>query len=476
MTPVLILAHAGLAALIGLTCWRAGDATRARVTRVAGTVGVLLALTLVVARATIEPWRAIAFEPGPAAIGGVAVACAWGLAVALDLGRARWWVGAVVGVGSSALLLVGGAQWIVPMLLFAAGLFAAATLALCRSSRTAWLVIALSDTALAVALVGHALDNDSWAVPEDLGGALVIPLGIGLILRAGAIPWAGAGITLRTPATALAPLLTGSAFVLLVRLVERPQPVAAAAGLVCACVVALVAVTRRSLNPATLSAWPVLLGAGIALASARAGVPAAVAAVLGVSAVVLWPDALERGRLSRGFVLSSIAPNVVFGAIATAAAGSFIRATSSADATDAIAWTMISALLPIALASGVALGVMAARSDPRGGYHPEAVFMTWMLVAGSVAGGVLLGAGGVYEVLGGTSAALLFAFALACGAFVAMRARHREAAPLEPLATVAVARTIEPPPWAAGAALGLLVVTATTIGWLTVAGLRTGFL
>ena len=476
MTPVLILAHAGLAAFIGLTCWRAGDAARARLTRGAGTVGVLLALTLVVARSTIEPWRAVAFEPGPAAIGGVAVACAWGLAMALDLGRDRWWVEAVVGVASSALLLVAGAQWIVPALLFAAGLFAASAVALCRSSRIAWLVIALSDTALVVALVGHALDTGTWTVPESLGGALVIPLGIGLILRAGAIPWTGVGIALRTPATALAPLVSGSAFVLLVRLVERPQPAAAAAGLICACAVALVAVARRSLNPATLAAWPVLLGAGIALASARAGVPAAVAAVLGVTAVVLWPDALARGRLSRGFVLSSIAPNVVFGAIATAAAGSFIRATSSADATDAAAWTMISGLLPIALAAGVALGVMVARSDPRGGYHPEAVFMTWMLLAGSVAGGVILGAGGVYEVLGGTPAAILFAFALACGALVAARARDRRTSALEPLATVALGRAIELPTWAAGAALWLLVMTATTIGWLTIAGLRIGFL
>ena len=476
MTPVLILAHAGLGALVALTCWRAGDATRARVTRVACSLGVLLALILVVARSTIEPWRAIAFEPGPAAIGGVAVTCAWGLATALDLGRDRWWVAAVVGVASSALLLVGGAEWTVPMLLFAVGLFAASAIALCRSGRTTWLVIALSDTALVVALVGHALDTETWSVPESLGGALMIPLGIGLILRAGAIPWAGVGIALKSPATALAPLVTGSAFVLLVRLVERPQPVAAVIGLMCACAVALVAVGRRSLNPATLAAWPVLLGGGVALVSTRAGVPAAVAAVLGVTAVVLWPDSLERGRLSRGFVLSSVAPNVIFGAIATAAAGSFVRATSSPDAIDGAAWTIISALLPIALAAGVALGVMVARSDPRGGYHPEAVFMTWILLAGSIAGGVILGAGGVYEVLGGTPAALLFTFALACGSVVALRARERKTAVLEPLAMVALGRTIELPAWAAGAALGLLVVTAIAIGWLSVAGLRIGFL
>ena len=476
MTPVLTLAHAGLAVVIGLTCWRAGDATSGRVTRAAATVGVLLALTLVVMRSTLEPWRTVAFEPGPAAIGGVAVACAWGLAMALDLGRDRWWVGAVVGVASSALLLVGGAQWVVPVLLFAAGLFAASALALHRSSRTAWLVITLSDVALVVALVGHALDTDTWAVPESLGGALVVPLGIGLLLRAGAIPWAGTGIALRTPAAALAPLVTGSAFLLLVRFVERPQPVAAAIGLACACAVALVAVARRSLDPSTLPAWPVLLGMGIALASARAGVPAAVAAILGVAGVVLWPDALERGRLSRGFMLSSIAPNVVFGAISTAAAGSFIRATSSADAIDAAAWTMISALLPIALAAGAALGVMVARSDPRGGYHPEAVFMTWVLLAGSVAGGVILGAGGGYEALGGSSAALLFAFALVCGGVVATRAHERKTTAPEPLAAVAVGLPIELPSWAAGAAVGLLVVTATTIGWLTIAGLRIGFL
>lgn len=475
MTAFLVLSHAGLACLV-LACSWTGEETRARVTRVAATAGVLVALGLVVLRGSLEPWRAIAFEPGAAAIAGVAAACAWGLAMALDLGRDRWWIAAIVGVASTASLGVAGAVWAVPALLFATGWIAASALALGRSNRAALLVIVVSDAALVVALAGHALDAESWRLPTALNGAVAIPLAISMLLRAGAIPRIGIAATMRTPAAALAPILTGSAFVLLVRFVERPEPAVAAAALLGACLVALVAVARRSLDPATLGSWPVLLGGGIALASTRAGVPAAVAAVIGSTAVWLWPDALERGRLSRGFVLSSIAPNVVYGALATAASGAFVAATAVADPTTTAAWTALSALLPIAVASGIALGVVVARADVGGGYHPEAVFMTWMLLAGSVVAGLVLGAGGVYGALGGIPALILVAFGLACGGFAAMRARHRELAPIEPLAEVIMRPPRDLGRWATGAALGLLIVTGAATTWVTVDGLRIGFL
>jgi hypothetical protein len=446
------------------------------VARVAATFGVLLAVALVMFRSTLEPWRAIAFEPESAAIGGVAVACAWGLSMALDLGRDRWWVGAAVGVGSTASLGVAGAVWIVPALLFAGGLFAASALTLARSNRAAWLAIAISDGALVAALAGYAMDAGAWELPAEMRGAVAVPLAISLLLRGGAIPRTGLAITAGTPAAAIAPLVIGSAFVILVRLVERPEPVAAAAGLLCACVVALLAVARRPLAPALVGAWPVLLGAGLVLASDRAAVLASVAAIVGVTTVLLWPDALERGRLSRGFVLSSIAPNVMFGAIATAAADAFVNATSAADPTDAAAWVMTSALLPVAVAAGVALGVVVARAEPRGGYHPEAVFMTWMLLAGSVAAGFVVGAGGVYESVGGMPAVVLFGGALVCGAIAARRVRERHLPPVEALAPAVLTAPRELGVWAAGAAFAGLIATAAAIGWLTIDGLRVGFL
>jgi hypothetical protein len=137
---------------------------------------------------------------------------------------------------------------------------------------------------------------------------------------------------------------------------------------------------------------------------------------------------------------------------------------------------MTSALLPVAVAAGVALGVVVARAEPGGGYHPEAVFMTWMLFAGSVAAGFVVGTGGVYESVGGMPAIVLFGGALGCGAFAARRARDRRLPPVEALAEVVLAAPRELGGWAAGAALGGLVATAAAIAWLTIDGLRVGFL
>jgi hypothetical protein len=192
--------------------------------------------------------------------------------------------------------------------------------------------------------------------------------------------------------------------------------------------------------------------------------------------VWLWPDALERGRLSRGFVLSSIAPNVVFGALATAASGAFLAATTVTDPATTAAWTAVSALLPVAVASGVALGVVTARAEVGGGYHPEAVFMTWLLLAGSVAAGLLLGVGGVYGALGGIPALILVASALACGMVAGIRARRRQLPPPEPLAGVILRPPRDLGRWALGATLVLLVAAAATTTWMTIDGLRIGFL
>lgn len=475
MTPALLLAHAVLGGFL-LTFAAASDAAKGRAVRAAGTIGVLLGLALVVARSSIAPWRGIAFEPGGAAIAGASVACAWGLAMALDIGRDRWWVGATVGVGSTALLLMAGSMWTAPALMFAGVLLLASTLILERTSRAAWVVVAIADAASIAALAGYSLDVETWRLPGEVHGASAIPFGVSLVLRAGALPRVGIARTIASPGAAFIPLVVGSGFVLMVRFLDRPEPLGAAAALTLACVVALAPVVRRSLDPVTVAAWPVLLGAGIGLASAPAGVPAAVGAVLGSTAVVLWPDALDRGRLSRALLLTCIAPNVAFAALATAASGAFVAATSVTEPLDAAAWAIVSVLLPAALAAGVAFGVLVARTESGGGYHPEAVFMTWLLAGGTVAAGWMLGAGGVYEALGGIPAAGLFALALASGVFAAARVRGLELASVGPLAKVANRRPRDVGRWAAGVALLVSVASVVAIAWFTVDGLRLGFL
>ena len=475
MTAVLLFAHAALGGVL-LAFAAASDATKQKAVRGAGVAGVVLGLVLVVYRSSMSPWRAVAFEPGGAAIAGTAVACAWGLTMALDIERDRWWIASAVGVGSTALLFVAGATWTAPALMFAGVLGLASALVLGRSNRAAWMVVALADAALIAALAGYSLDVESWRLPDEVHGLFAVPFAVSLVLRSGALPRLGIARSIAAPAAAFAPLVIGSGFLLMIRLLDRPEPLAAAGALTIACVVALMPVVRRSLDPVTVLAWPVLLGAGIGLASGPAGVPAAVGAGVGSTAIVLWPQALDRGRLSRSLVLTCIAPNVLFAALATAASGAFVAATSVSEPLDAAAWATVSILLPGVLAAGVAFGVVVARTEPGGGYHPEAVFMTWLLVAGAVAAGWMLGAGGVYQSLGGLPAAGLLVAALACGVGAAWRARGREVVSVGPLARVTNEVPRDLGRWAAGAALAVSVAGIGAVAWFTVEGLRLGFL
>jgi hypothetical protein len=437
--------------------------------------GVVMGITTVVLRSDLASWRATEIEPGPAAIAGAAIACAWGLALALDLGDDRWWIAASIGVVSSGLLLFAGALWIVPALLFWAVVSAGLGLCAARSNRLAWLLLAASDVALVGVLVGPA-GRGSWSMPATTAGALLVPLGIAIALRTGVIPFIGPTAIVATRGAALLPLWVGSGFVLLVRFVPAPAGVPAAGALIIGlAVVAAAAVTRR-LDPRVIAVWPVALGVGLCLASSRAAEPAAVAALLSLSAVILWPEALGRGRLARAFVLSAGLPNVAFGALATAAADSFVRVTARGDALETAAWVTTSGLLPIALGSGVALGAVSLRAGTGKGYHPEATFMTWLLLGASVAAGVLLGAGGVYGALGGGGAVALFGVALAAGGFVALRTRGPRGDELVVTAEFVLGPSVRADALPSTAIYVVHGVALIAIGWVTVEGLRVGFL
>lgn len=473
MTPVLFLAHAVLAvgwlALAGL-----GPQGRDRGARVLGTVGVLGGLAVVLLRGSLPVWRAIDIDPTSAAVAGVAVACAWGLTLSLDLSLERWWVGALTGVGSTGLLLFAGSVWTVPALLFLACCAAPTYMALSRSGRAAWVTVAVADVALVAALVSDSLIRDGWAVPASIGGGLLVVVLVAVALRLGLMPRFGPPP--RSPAAALIPITTGVGFIVLLRWVERPEPVAAGVALLVAIAAVAWSVLRRSLNPAIVGLWPAASAAGLCLASTRASAAAAVAGILGVTVVVLWPDALERGRLARGFLLSAGIPNLAFGALATAAAGSFASANLDGPAYQVVAWNVVSGLLPVTCASGVALGVFTARADQGGGYHPEAVFMTWVLLAGSVVAGAILGTGAVYGVLGGTPAAILFGAAGAAGVVAASRLAGGDRTAPEYSAAVELTPSLELSRWSVVASVALHVGALCAIAWLTFRGLQVGFL
>ena len=254
------------------------------------------------------------------------------------------------------------------------------------------------------------------------------------------------------------------------------MPIPAAVVLALGLGISVWSILRRRVDPSVVGVWPVALGGSLLLASSRATVPAAITILLGATMICLWPHALERGRLSRGLLLSGMAPTIAFGAIGIAARESFTRATEGGDPLQVGAWIAVSALLPVAFATGVALGVFVARTDTTGGYHPEAVFMTWMVTLAAAVVGFVLGPSDVFGALGGAAAAVLFGIAALFGAIAAARVDVGEVAPAQPSALVVVAGPMELGAWAPIVALCLYVAVAGAVVWITFSGLQVGFL
>lgn len=477
MTPLLFLGQAVLSVVL-LVSSRAPGTIRERVVRASAWLGVVSGAWMFVARDGLQTWRGFELGPGEGAIIGVAIACTWGLVLGLDLGPDRWWAGGLAGVAAMGLVGMGAARWTVLVLLFLVCGSLAMSVAASRASRAGLLSLAAADAGLVTVLVADVISRDDWSVPESIDSPLLVGLLVSCALRAGLVVRVGPLGLLGRPAAVMAPLALAQGLVVVSRWVERPLPLVAAAVLLLAIGIAGWSLLRRVLDPSTAGAWPVALGSALLLASERATVPASLGAVLGITVVCLWPDAMERGRLSRSLVLSGLAPTIVFGAVGIAARESFILATSGGDTLEVAAWLGVSALLPVSFATGVAVGIYSARSEPVGGYHPEAVFMTWVLLAGSIGAGFALGPGEVYAALGGRPAAIALAAAIAFGAVAALRVGTSTGPVRGPTPSCRVG--LGPPPplgvWAPVLAVALLAGGATATAWITVRGLQQGFL
>lgn len=474
MTLALILVNAALGAGCLIARGLAGPVQR-RWLRATATIGIVTGVVAVVARGSLIEWRSITLEPGPAAIAGAAVACSWGLTIALEIDQDRWWIAGLNGFGAAALLSFAGAAWVVPALMFWGCLSAALTVAVARDYGRAWAWLALGDAAIAAALIAAAATTQSWRFPTDLQPELVVTLAAAVVLRTGIVAGAGTFDVLGSRSGALTPLTVGSGFILTMRVLDRPIPIAAAALLVIASAAVLPALVRGSFRIRALASWSPAVGLGLCVAAPAVATTASFAAVVGVTAFAAWPEALDRGRLSRAAVVSMIMPNVVFGAVATVATDAFVNATTSEGWVERAPWTAVASLLPLILAIGLALGVAVARTQRKGTYLPEAVFMTWVLFAVSIAAAAFLGAGGVYAALGGPPAGVLILIAVVAGALAAWRASGRGSPP-EPLVDVEVGTAPILPHAARVAAGAVQVVAAAAVAWFTVTGLQTGFL
>lgn len=475
MTLALTLVNAALA-VVALAAGRAEPSLQRRMLRILATVGVATGIVTVLARGSFGVWRATTMDPGAAAVAGTAIACGWGLTVALEIERDRWWIAGLNGVGAAALLLFAGAVWIVPALLFWGCLSASLAIAAAREHSRTWVWIALADVATAAVLIAAATGDGSWVFPQGLDAELIAPLALAVALRTGVVPGAGTFDDVGSTSAALIPLTVASGFLLAIRLLDDPLPALGALFLLVAVAGLAPALHRRSFRIRSTASWPPAVGLGLSVALPAASTTAAVAALLGVSVIAAWHEALDRGRLSRAAVVSMIMPNVMFGAVAAVATAAFVEATTTGGWVGRAPWMGVAALLPLVLALGLAFGVAAARTERGGGYHPEAVFMSWMLFAASVGAAFVLGAGGVYAALGGPSAAWLVAVAVTAGGIAAWRGRAGSGAEVEAVASVELGAIVTLPRrvrGAAGVAQGAAVIA---VAWLTIAGLKVGFL
>ena len=475
MIAFLVLGQAVLSAVL-LVGHRLPDASRERFVRAAGGVGVLSGLAIFFLRNDLRDWRGFELTPDDAVVAGLAVTCSWGLVTALDLGARRWWVGALTGVAACGLVSFAASAWTIPSLLFLVCVSAAVSVAAARASRSGWLTLAAADAALVAVLIADVVARDEWSAPSAISTGLLVPLLASIALRVGSIVRLGPLSMLGEPASAMSPIVVATGLISLSSWVERPLAVPAAVLLSIGLGVSVWSILHRRIEPAIVGVWPVALGCSLMLASDRATVPASIAVLLGATMISLWPHALERGSLSRGVLLSGMAPTIAFGAIGISARESFTRATEGGDPVEVGAWIALSALLPIAFATGVALGVFVARAESAGDYHPEAVFMTWMVTLAAAVVGFVLGPGAIFGALGGAQAAVLFGVAAAFGAVAAARVDVGGVAQVQPSSVVVMTPPMHLGTWAPAVASCLYLGIAGGVAWITFAGLNVGFL
>lgn len=466
MEWVLCLGHALLGALL-LPVSFAPWATRRRALEVVSVAGVALGLALVAAgEAGAGAWRTAGFEPRYAAPAGLAAAAAWLVTGALAGRRARPADATLTGVAASGLVLASTGRYVVPALIFWVCSSAALAAPVQGRARWTWGVLAASDVAVSVAALVYVGAEGSWALPRSAGGAALAALVAAAVLRC--------GVHLGSPGAATAPLFTGGAMVLAARAgAARPW---VALGLIAAALAwASLALARNRVGPAVVATWATAVALAASFAAPGLAPLAGAAAVLVTAVAALWPYTAGRGGVARGLAASLVPLTAGFGVVAGGAGEAFGRATAGrASAT----WALAAALLVVTLAAGVVLGGRAARADALE-FVPEAVLATWLLLAALVVVAVLPQAVGDRAPLGDSGGVLALQLtALAAGAAAGVVAR-RSGEGFEPAYGALVAAdhvAPELPRAAVWAATACGVATASATVWLTVAGLRVGFL
>ncbi|HEY7874184.1 MAG TPA: hypothetical protein VIG64_03570 [Actinomycetota bacterium] len=429
-------------------------------------------------------WRTTAIDDDVARVVGAGIACAWVLAAALGPAGERWRTGALVGVASAGLALFAANEWVVPALLF--WLVSSVALVLLvsrpRGQGVAALWIGVADAAFVVAVVAFALERETWALDGALTGWPRWLVLASLLARAGAVPRFGVWQSLRSPAAAAMPVAVAGSFVVMARLFGGPSPWVGVALLAAGVAVLALSLLGRALVASTVGAWPVLLMLAAAAISPATVGRAGVAGCLAVALVAAWPSSAGRARIPRGLGIAFLPPFVGFGVVLSAAIAAFDRAADAPTTLGSAPWTGAAAILPLALAGGVVLGLNAALQSRAAPREPAPALVTWALAVAALAAGFLdPGAvGGLGRVR------VLYAIAAVVGAaavYVSL-ARHHEdeivavdegadATAFDP-GLMTLPRRLESA--AAWATVVVVAGMATGVGWLTYEGLRNGFL
>lgn len=378
-------------------------------------------------------WRTTTLSSPRAVIVGAAVACAWALVGALERARHPA-IGALVGIASSALLVASLNDWVVPALVFwLASSVALVALVSIGGPRTgAILAIVGSDLLLTGSFSLAALDGRVWTIPGSLSH-VSLGLAVGaFVVRSGALPRIGAWETIDSPAVPALPLLFGGSLAVAGVPLSGAGPWVAAGALALAVACCLVSVAGVTMSMAVVGAWPAWLSLGLIAASPRSLQPVAIGALLALTVVCLWPATQGRARAGRGLALSLLPPSAGFVAVASGALVAFDNAANAESNTTSLVWSAVAALLPVALASGIALGARAAECCTVRSADPVAAVAVWTLVAVGIIIGMLpsgvLGAG--KEVLGESSRVfVLQGAALGLGGVAALGARRGTPSP-----------------------------------------------
>ena len=482
MIEFVLFAPAAVAVLLGAVFRRLQE-WRARVLLYA--VGATAGVTLFVVASSGESWRTVTLGRA-SAIAGAAIACSFVLAATLDLRTDRWRVPTLVGIAGTSMTLAVSNDWLVPGLLF----WTCSTLALAAIGRDAqqgaslWVTLFASDALLYAALVGWGLSAERWTMPATLEGWMFYLALAAIVLRSGVVPYFGVWRMLDSQAVSALPIVVGGAFALGERFVFGAAPLEAAALIVVALVIALWGTIVRNTPFAVMGTWPIALLLGAALASRSVATAAALGAVIAVSLFALWPQASSAAP-ARGIVLAFVPPGVGFWAVLAAATYSFGRIIEAPDVLEETSWVMVSALLPFAVATAISVGSRVARTRGDVSLKP-AVVASWGLLAVSFVAGLFPEA-----ILDLDQAAvpdpsrtgLLFGAALVLGAVGGWFARRRAWAGRAPVTTAARnfrrrgptlgRRPLLAMDWTA-LTLGLATVAAAA--WITLEGLRSGFL